>query len=214
MTRLDLFCETQSSIPLGNSAVLLRGFALAHISGLMKYLKDISARAPFRNMIAPNGSAMSVLSTNCGSLGWVSDRNGYRYSPLDPLTASPWPAMPVFFSQFAADSAATAGHNNFKADACLINKYVVGSKLSLHQDKNERNQSLPVVSISLGMDATFLLGGTLRCHPVLRIRVCHGDVVILCGEDRMRYHGILPICGPAHELLGQQRISLNFRKAG
>ncbi len=198
---------------IGLDAYVLRGFARPWINALLAAIPCIEAASPFRYMTTPGGFVMSVALTNCGKLGWVSDQRGYRYSQTDPLNNQPWPPLPEIFSQLAYSAAATAGFKNFQPDACLINRYLPGARLSLHQDKNERDLSAPIVSVSLGMAAVFLFGGHKRTDKTIKIPLYHGDIAVWGGEDRLRYHGILPIKGDPHPLLGNQRINFTFRKA-
>ena len=164
-------------------------------------------------METPGGFRMSVAMSNCGTLGWVADQTGYRYQAVDPESALPWPAMPALFQQLAADAAAQAGFANFAPDACLINRYEVGARMSLHQDKDERDLTQPIVSVSLGLPAVFQFGGLKRTDPVSRVTLTHGDVVVWGGVDRLRYHGVLAIKAGEHPLLGACRLNLTFRKA-
>ena len=199
---------------LGPGTVLLHGFALPEAPALIAELARIAASAPFRHMLTPSGYRMSVAMTNCGALGWVSDRTGYRYAPLDPETGRPWPPMPALFLQLARDAAAQAGFADFLPDACLINRYQPDARLSLHQDRDERDLAAPIVSVSLGLPAVFLWGGLKRKDPTRRIPLVHGDVLVWGGPDRLRYHGVLPLKAGQHALLGEQRINLTFRRAG
>jgi DNA oxidative demethylase len=199
---------------IGEQSVVLRQFASPMQHELIAAIDQIVAQAPFRQMITPGGYVMSAAMTNCGSLGWITDQKGYRYQPLDPLTGKPWPAMPAVFETLAIQAAALAGFDHFKPDACLINEYVVGAKMSLHQDKNERDMSQPVVSVSLGITANFLFGGVNRQDKTQKILLQHGDVVVWGGVDRLRYHGILPLKMASHPLLGERRINFTFRRAG
>jgi len=215
---LDLFDDQPSPLPseerLGAQALLLRGFAPAFVDELLPALAAVEAAAPFRIMLTPGGQAMSVALTNCGELGWISDRRGYRYSPLDPLSGQPWPAMPEAFRRLAREAAAAAGFTDFVPDACLVNRYLPGTRMSLHQDRDERSFEHPIVSVSLGIPAVFLFGGHTRRETVLRVPLVHGDVVVWGGEDRLRFHGILSIKDAVHPLLGAQRINFTLRKAG
>lgn len=199
---------------LGQRAFVLRGFALPYIEALLPAIADIEAGSPFRHMVTPGGFTMSVALTNCGKWGWTTDRYGYRYSSLDPDNGRPWPGMPEVFTRLAHEAAAAAGFDGFIPDACLVNRYLPGSRLSLHQDKNERDFDAPIVSVSLGMAATFLFGGQERTDRPTKVGLYHGDVVIWGGEDRLRYHGVMPLKDQPHPLLGSQRINLTFRKAG
>ncbi len=212
----DLFDAAQpgESLPLGRRACVLRGFALARVQELMEALQAVERQAPFRHMQTPGGFAMSVATTNCGALGWTSDRRGYRYAASDPLSGNAWPALPPVFVSLARDASQMAGFPGFAPDACLVNRYVPGARLSLHQDKDERDLGAPIVSVSLGMPATFLFGGHARADKAARVPLWHGDVVVWGGEDRLRFHGVLPLKDLPHPVLGSQRINLTFRKAG
>ncbi|MDX9739888.1 MAG: DNA oxidative demethylase AlkB [Gammaproteobacteria bacterium] len=200
-------------IDLGMEAAVLRGQALTHAEALLAELETIERQAPPRRMETPGGRVMSVSMTNCGPLGWISDRGGYRYSATDPLTGNAWPAMPEVFAHVARSAAAALGHDEYRPDACLINHYRPGTTLSLHQDRDERDLTAPIVSVSLGMSAIFVFGGLKRRDPVQAIELHHGDVVVWGGRDRLRYHGIRRLCGPAHPLFGDARINLTFRRA-
>ena len=199
---------------LGPGTVLLHGFARTAAPALLDELAGIAASAPFRHMITPNSHRMSVAMTNCGALGWVSDRTGYRYVACDPETGQPWPPLPARFRQLARDAAAQAGFAGFLPDACLINRYLPAARMSLHQDRDERNLAAPIVSVSLGLPAVFLFGGLKRKDPTCRIPLAHGDVLVWGGPDRLRYHGVLPLQAGSHPALGEQRINLTFRQAG
>lgn len=205
---------TGERIAIGPRAFVLTGFALSGSGELLAGIARIEAQAPFRRMVTPGGFTMSVAMTNCGPLGWVSDEDGYRYSPVDPETGRPWPAIPAALVRLARDAALLAGFDGFSPDACLVNRYRPGSRLSLHQDRDERDFSAPIVSVSLGMTATFLFGGHRRSDRPARIALAHGDVVVWGGEDRLRYHGVAPLRDQPHPLLGSERINLTFRRAG
>ena len=198
--------------PLEDGAVLLRGFADPEVASLIDAVSRIVQKAPFRHLVVPGGHTMSVAMTNCGRTGWVSDRTGYRYDPVDPDTKLPWPAMPALFLDLAARAAAEAGFANYDPDACLINRYVPGAKLSLHQDRDENDAWAPIVSVSLGLPATFLWGGKRRSDPQRRIRLESGDVVVWGGPARFVYHGVAPLKDGEHPLTGAARINLTFRK--
>lgn len=199
---------------LGPAAMVLRGFALPCVQEVMHAVEAIEAISPFRHMVTPGGFTMSVALTNCGALGWTTDRRGYRYTAVDPDTGEPWPAMPEAFSRLAIQAAAAAEFDDFEPDACLVNRYTPGARLSLHQDRNERDYGAPIVSVSLGMRATFLFGGHARTDPTAKVPLQHGDVVVWGGVDRLRYHGVMPLKDEPHALLGSRRINLTFRKAG
>jgi alkylated DNA repair protein (DNA oxidative demethylase) len=177
-------------------------------------VEAVVARAPFRHLTTPGGLRMSVAMTNAGPLGWISDRRGYRYAPIDPLSGRQWPPMPQAFGRLATDAAAGAGFAGFEPDACLINCYRPGARLALHQDRDERDYGQPIVSISLGVPATFLWGGLERSDQTLRLPLAHGDVVVWGGPARLRYHGVQPLKPARHPVLGECRINLTFRRAG
>jgi DNA oxidative demethylase len=197
---------------LEEGAVVLRGFATADAAVLVQGVAEVTRAAPFRHLVTPGGYTMSVAMTNCGRVGWVSDRTGYRYDPVDPATGLPWPPMPPAFLDLAVRAGAEGGFPNYNPDACLINRYVAGSKLSLHQDRDEKDQWAPIVSVSLGLPAVFLWGGKRRADPVRRIRVESGDVVVWGGPARFVYHGVAPLKEGEHPLTGTARINLTFRK--
>lgn len=215
---LDLFAEQDLQQPariekISEQAYVLRGHALPWVDALLAALDTILIQSPFRQMHTPGGYSMSARLSSCGDWGWTSDRNGYRYSPIDPLSAHPWPAMPAAFLALADMAAKAAGFDDFVPDACLINAYAVGAKMSLHQDKNEQCYNAPIVSVSLGLPAVFQFGGFERSDPAQRISLFHGDIVVWGGVDRLRYHGVLPIQSGHHPLLGAQRINITLRKA-
>ena len=214
---LDLFDDPSlgdsSQLQLAPGAVVLRQFAVNDENAILTALRDVEAAAPFRHMITPGGYRMSVAMTNCGPLGWVSDRKGYRYDAVDPVSGQHWPSMPDAFLRLATSAAREAGFPAFLPDACLINRYEPGAKLSLHQDKDERDYDQPIVSVSLGLPAVFLFGGLKRADKTVRVNLTHGDVVVWGAEARLRYHGVLPLKEGTHELLGNFRVNLTFRKA-
>ena len=214
MQTLELFEAAAPDQRLGPAALVLRGFALPYVREAVPAIAAIEAVSPFRHMVTSGGFTMSVALTNCGALGWTSDRRGYRYASIDPDTGRPWPVMPEAFSRLASQAAKAAGFEHFEPDACLVNRYTPGTRLSLHQDKNERDYDAPIVSVSLGMRATFQFGGHKRADPVARVLLHHGDVAVWGGIDRLRHHGVMPLKGEPHALLGRQRINLTFRKAG
>ena len=197
--------------PLGEGAWVLRQFARPCESALLAGVNAIGAQSPFRHLITPGGYRMSVAMTNCGPLGWVSDRSGYRYSPTDPLNSQTWPAMPEAFLALALSAAREAGFPAFHPDACLINRYEPGAKLTLHRDADEEDFSQPIVSVSLGIPAVFLWGGLSRKDKTQRIHLFHGDVVVWGGVDRLRYHGVMPLKPAEHPLVGPLRLNLTFR---
>ncbi|MBA2458356.1 MAG: DNA oxidative demethylase AlkB [Gemmatimonadales bacterium] len=199
---------------LAEGAALLRGYAAPAGRALVAALGEVVARAPFRHMVTPGGFRMSVAMTNCGALGWVTDRKGYRYDPVDPESGEPWPPMPDPFLRLALDAARQAGFGGFVPDACLINRYRPGAKLSLHQDRDEADFGAPIVSVSLGIPAVFLFGGLNRADQPIRVALTHGDVVVWGGPARLRYHGVMPLKEAEHDLVGRYRINLTCRKAG
>src|SRR3954452_21018913 len=198
---------------LGAGTAVLAGFALDRQDELLVSLKRVVGQSPFRNMVTPGGFRMSVAMSNCGTLGWVTDRTGYRYSAIDPETNRAWPEMPQVFRKLAESAANEAGFPNFVPDACLINRYEPGTRMSLHQDKDERDFTQPIVSVSLGLPATFLFGGATRKERPLRVPLFHGDVVVWGGDARLTYHGVAPLADGEHPKLGKKRVNLTFRKA-
>jgi DNA oxidative demethylase len=210
---LDLLDTRPPYEQLAEGAWLLRAFALDHVSALLAEIEHIETAAAFRHLETPGGAPMSVAMTNCGEVGWVSDRRGYRYTRHDPLTDRPWPPMPTEFSLLAERAAQGAGFGGFDPDACLINRYVPGARLTLHQDKDETDFSAPIVSVSLGLPAVFLFGGNVRIDKHRRIPLRHGDVVVWGGPARLYHHGVLPLKDGHHSQLGRQRINLTFRRA-
>lgn len=216
-TTLSLF-DVQGEIEsrpqrLGPGAVVLRGFATADEAALLAALQGVIAKAPFRHMVTPGGARMSVAMTNCGAFGWLTDETGYRYDAVDPESGRNWPRMPDSFLRLAQDAAARAGFEGFVPDACLINRYAPGARLSLHQDKNERDFGAPIVSVSLGIPAVFLFGGLRRADQAQRLPLTHGDVVVWGGPARLRYHGVMPVKAGHHPALGGHRFNLTLRKA-
>ncbi len=199
--------------PLAPGAVLLRGFARSQEVALLTAVEAVLAQAPLRHLQTPGGYSMSVAMSNCGALGWTSDMQGYRYTACDPLSHQPWPAMPACFLDLARDAAAQAGYADFQPTACLINEYVLGAKLSLHQDKDELDLSAPIVSVSLGLPAIFLFGTPHRADRPQRHRLVHGDVVVWGGPSRLAYHGVMALAEGEHVLIGQRRLNLTFRCA-
>ena len=213
----DLFEAVADPSPsheaMAEGAVLLRGFARPIEAELIAALRAIEAQAPFRRMVTPGGHQMSVAMTNCGAYGWVTDRSGYRYDGIDPDSGKAWPAMPPVFCELARSAATEAGFGGFSPDACLINRYEPGARMSLHRDKDEQDFGAPIVSVSLGLPAVFLFGGLKRSEKPRRYRLAHGDVVVWGGPSRLFFHGVAPLADGEHPVLGRQRINLTFRKA-
>ena len=204
--------QTDSMEPLADGAVLLRNFAGAEAVALIAAVNAIATSAPFRRMTVPGGYEMSVAMTNCGGFGWVTDRTGYRYDPIDPASGQPWPPMPVLFKQLARRAAEAGGFAGFAPDACLINRYDPGAKMGLHQDRDELDLGAPIVSVSLGLPAGFLFGSARRRDPVRRWRLESGDVVVWGGLSRLFFHGVAPLKLGNAALTGACRINLTFRK--
>jgi DNA oxidative demethylase len=213
----DLFASLPDVRPsreeIAEGAVLLRGFAGPFEADLIAELREIAEQAPFRRMSTPGGHQMSVAMTNCGHAGWVTDRSGYRYHGADPQSGKPWPAMPSSFQALARGAAAEADFAGFAPDACLVNRYEPGAKMSLHQDRDENDFAAPIVSVSLGLPAIFLFGGLKRSDKTQRYRLQHGDIVVWGGPARLAFHGVAPLADGEHALMGRQRINLTFRKA-
>jgi alkylated DNA repair protein (DNA oxidative demethylase) len=212
MPSADLF-DGACAAGLGAGAALLQGFALPSAAALLAEVRRIAAAAPFRQMTTPGGFRMSVAMSNCGTAGWITDRKGYRYSAIDPVSGRPWPVLPGAFLELAARAADAAGFANFAPDACLINRYSPGARMSLHQDKNERNLDAPIVSVSLGLPATFLFGGPKRSDRPQRVGLHHGDVVVWGAAARLNFHGVAPLADGSHPDLGRERINLTLRQA-
>ncbi|MDX6041075.1 DNA oxidative demethylase AlkB [Scandinavium lactucae] len=209
---LDLFADTPPwQEPLGPGATILRRRALAEADALLSGIASVSAQSPFRQMVTPGGYTMSVAMTNCGTVGWTTDMHGYLYAGVDPHTGQHWPPMPPAFLPFAQACAREAGYDHFQPDACLINRYAPGAKLSLHQDKDEKALREPIVSVSLGLPAVFQFGGLKRNDPLQRVLLEHGDVVVWGGESRLYYHGIQPLKEGHHPVTGAFRYNLTFR---
>jgi alkylated DNA repair protein (DNA oxidative demethylase) len=213
----DLFAASPPDLHrerLAPGAWLLHGFAHGVAAALVEAIEGIAAAAPFRHWITPGGFAMSVAMTNCGTLGWVSDVRGYRYERCDPHSGRPWPSMPAVFSELAHSAGSAASFAGFEPDACLINRYTPGARLTLHQDRDELHLDAPIVSVSLGLPAGFLFGGNARSDPRRRVPLQHGDVVVWGGPARLYHHGVLALREGYHDMLGPQRINLTFRHAG
>jgi len=213
----SLFDEPQQPTrreALGEQTFVLRGFALPWLEEILPALREVLRAAPFRRMETPGGHTMSVALSNCGQFGWSTDARGYRYVSDDPLTGRPWPALPDVLHTLAREAAAAVGFDDFSPDACLLNRYVPGAKMSLHQDRDERDYGAPIVSVSLGLAAMFQLGGLQRSDRPLRVPLLHGDVMVWGGVDRLRFHGVLPLKEGVHPVMGPQRINFTLRKAG
>lgn len=212
---LDLFADAQPwQEPLAPGAMILRRFAFSAAQQLIEDIDAVASQSLFRQMVTPGGYTMSVAMTNCGKRGWTTDRDGYLYSPIDPLTGNTWPSFPASFIRLCQQAATEAGYPDFQPDACLINRYAPGAKLSLHQDKDEADLRAPIVSVSLGLPAIFQFGGLRRNDPLTRVLLEHGDVVVWGGESRLFYHGIQPLKAGFHPVTGDCRYNLTFRQTG
>lgn len=216
MIMRDLFANSddQHCVEILPDVFLLRGFALPTAAQLIEEIDAVSAQSAFRHMQTPGGFTMSAAITNCGKLGWQTDRHGYRYSAIDPQTGRPWPAMPIKFDELAREAARQAGFADFRPDVCLMNRYEAGAKMGLHQDKDEKDFSQPIVSVSLGLPIVFQFGGANRNDPKHRIPLTHGDVIVWGGKARRYYHGVLTLKPGEHPLTGSYRFNLTFRQAG
>jgi alkylated DNA repair protein (DNA oxidative demethylase) len=210
---LDLF-EPEARQQLAPGAMLLRGFALDQAPQLLAELTAVLQLAPLRHMVTPGGQRMSVAMRNCGTLGWICVARGYRYAAQDPQTGAAWPAMPAAFLDLAQRAAGEAGYPGFEPDACLMNCYQPGTRLTLHQDRDERDKGHPIVSVSLGLPAVFQFGGARRADRPMRVPLQHGDVVVWGGPSRLNYHGVLPLADGEHALTGARRFNITLRRAG
>lgn len=185
--------------PLPSSVTYLSGaMTLAEQQALLHDIEQVIENAPFFSPSMPRtGKPFSVRMSNCGPLGWVSDRDGYRYQPHHPVTGRPWPAIPAaLYDLWNRLSAYPA-----PPEACLINYYDTAAKMGSHQDRDEEDFDAPVLSVSLGDSAVFHVGGTTRSGPKARIRLASGDVLLLAGESRLAFHGIDRILGGSSTLL-------------
>lgn len=215
MIALDLFSDQiEPRLSIAKGAFYLNGFALPVADQLYELLIAHFKVHPPQTMMTPMGFKMSVRTTSFGQLGWVGTKGGYGYANNNPETEQPWSPIPLPFLVLAQTAAKQAGYRHFEPDTCLVNVYDVGSKMGLHQDKDEPDVSQPIVSVSLGLSATFQFGGLSRQDKVRKLLLHHGDVVVWGSKSRMCFHGVLPIKAGQHQLLGQKRINLTFRKAG
>ncbi|MBB3116021.1 DNA oxidative demethylase AlkB [Corynebacterium bovis] len=200
-------------LPLGDQAFLFSGELDLPDRRVGELIAAVAADAPFRHMEVPGGRRMSVAMTSCGDHGWVTDRSGYRYSPVDPTTGRPWPPMPPEFRALAADFAGRAGFPGFEPDSCLVNRYARDAKMGLHQDRDEESGRWPIVSVSVGLTGRFAFGGHARTDPVRRVDLHSGDVVVWGGVDRFRFHGIDRATGPTDPVFGDHRYNLTLRRS-
>ncbi|MCB9879012.1 MAG: DNA oxidative demethylase AlkB [Planctomycetes bacterium] len=197
-----------------DGAFLLRGRALPVVDELLVGVQDVVEASPLRHMITPGGAPMAAAQSNCGALGWVADRRGYRYEACDPETGRPWPAMPQVFASLARDAAGECGYDGFDPDCCLLNRYEVGCGMGQHVDADEQDFAWPIVSVSLGLPMTFRFGGVERGGKTLPVVLQHGDVLVFGGAARRRYHGTSPLKRGVHPVLGACRVNLTLRRAG
>lgn len=192
-------------------AVLLRQFATPQAATLLQTLHRLTRQAPFRHMRTPGGGTMSAAMASCGALGWVSSTQGYTYTPVDPASQQPWPAMPASFVSLAQDAAKAAGYAGFTPNACLLNRYQNDSHMGLHQDRDEGDTTHPIVSLSLGRTGLFMWGGQNRRDKIRTIALEHGDVLVWGGPARLHYHGIKGLGPNPHPLTEQTRYNITFR---
>jgi alkylated DNA repair protein (DNA oxidative demethylase) len=211
--QIGLFDDPNADIELGPSARVLTGFVLAESRVLLSEIARIEAAAPFRHLVTPGGHTMSVAMTNAGRVGWASDQRGYRYVAADPLTGLAWPPIPPLFLDVARRAAEAVGFDGFAPDACLVNRYAPGSRLTLHQDRDETDMRQPIVSVSLGLPATFLWGHGAPGGKIRRVTLVHGDVVVWGGPSRMVFHGVDVLKDGMRPLTGALRYNLTFRSA-
>lgn len=204
--------QPRPALSLGPGSFYLGGFLKEDAAAVLGAINKVVTQAPFRHLVTPGGQTMSVAMTNCGALGWVSDRRGYRYQAIDPLLGEPWSPMPELLLTLAQRAAEQCGYQNFLPDVCLINRYEAGARMGLHQDRDENNLTAPIVSFSLGLPATFIWAGLQRGGKTHRFVLNHGDAVVWGGEDRLRYHGVAPLKAGAHPLTGNCRINITFRQ--
>jgi DNA oxidative demethylase len=181
---------------------------------LLAEIATLVAQAPFYRPHMPrSGAPFSILMTNCGALGWVADKTGYRYQARHPVTGEPWPPIPASLLALWREFADGAP----EPEACLINLYGPGTKLGSHVDADEANRTAPVVSVSLGAPAVFHVGGPARRDPKVRLTLRSGDVFVLGGEARHVHHGIDRLLPDDHDLQSSvlppgQRINLTLRR--
>src|SRR6476619_846362 len=185
-------------------------FDRAAQDGLLATLRQVLVKAPFYTPVMPrSGRPLTVRMSNLGPLGWVSDREGYRYQPTHPETGQPWPAIPAMVMDIWRD-VANYGH---EPQACLVNYYREGAKLGLHRDEDEEDFAAPVVSISLGDTAIFRIGGTERGGKTETLKLSSGDVLVMGGASRLCYHGIDRVLSGSSTLLKDGgRINLTLRR--
>ena len=187
--------------------------AYAEVDSLHAPLQQVLAHSPLRQMQTSRGFLMSVRTSNCGEVGWISDRRGYRYVKTDPITDMPWHPMPDLFASLASRAALDAGFPGFRPDACLINHYSPGTQMGAHQDSDESDFTQPIVSVSLGIDARFFVIGAQKRGKSIPVDLSDGDVMVFGGPARRHYHGVRRLKEAIHPLYGAARVNLTFRKA-
>lgn len=202
----------EEPVRLGEGAFIFPGMALPHAEALLDAARAIARKAPFRHLMTPGGHRMSVAMTACGDWGWNSDRKGYRYTRTQSETGEAWPPIPGSFERLVRQATMAAGFSEAPLQSGLINLYRPGTRLSLHQDRDEEATDVPIVSVSLGVAATFLWGGLTRKDPVRRFRLSHGDVVVWGGPSRLVFHGVAPLARSTHPATGECRVNLTFRR--
>ena len=207
-----LFADTAGAEQLASGIHLWR--AALDERAYLDTIAAIAGEAPFRSMLTPGGRPMSVAMSNCGALGWISDAAGYRYSALDPGSGRPWPPIPAAWQADAARLAAGSGYPGFRADACLLNRYAVGARMTAHQDRNEADFSQPIVSLSLGLPATFAFHGASRSGRAMTVELASGDALVWGGEARLYSHAVRPVRAGLHPLAGPFRYNITLRRAG
>ena len=207
-----LFASIEGTERLGEGIVLWR--AAIDEARYAATIARLALEAPFRHMLTPGGRQMSVAITNCGSMGWVSDTHGYRYSATDPDSSMPWPAIPPDWLHDASHAAFRCGFSGFTPDACLINRYEIGNRMGSHQDRNEVDFTQPVVSMSIGLPAEFTFHGASRAGTAGRVDLHSGDILVWGGPARLYFHSVRPIRAGVHPLCGALRYNLTFRRAG
>jgi alkylated DNA repair protein (DNA oxidative demethylase) len=189
-------------------AVLMRGLALPDDREFLSAVEDILIAAPLHHAVTPSGLPMGVMVTDCGDPRAFAN----RWDPNNPERVRIWPPMPRILQEFALRCAVRSGFPRFRPDALHINRYQAGTKLGMHQDRHECDMTQPIVSVSFGLECTFLLGGLQRIDKPKRILLEHGDVIVWGGPSRMRFHGVQPLKPGSHPLTGPYRYNLTFRK--
>jgi DNA oxidative demethylase len=198
-----------NKVDITEGVVLLKN--AVETSHLRSLIEQISAQAPFRQMAIKGGKLMSAQMTNCGTLGWTSSEGGYRYTTHDPIGGNAWPTMPDAFRELAINCAAQAGFEDFDPDGCLINRYSAQAQMGSHQDRDEHDLRQPIVSVSIGCDAVFKLGGLQRSDPMQKLLLSDGDVLVWGGVSRLRFHSVgSPLASMTESV--QERFNLTFRR--